>query len=85
MRNNITVEHPRAVLNNLAGSKHVSYKISQNADKAFSYDVSVILSEEEMACVHGCLSKNKCIVQGTDLAIIKLHTSTPPYTANTAI
>lgn len=85
VRNNVTVEHPRAVLNDLAGSKRVSYKISRNADKAFSYDVSVILCEEEMACVHGCLSKNECIVRGADLAIIKLRTSTPPCTANAAI
>lgn len=62
VRNNVIVEHPRAVLNNLAGSKRVSYNISRNADKAVTYDVSVILGEEEMARVHGCLSKNECIV-----------------------
>lgn len=73
LRENVKVEHPRSVLGRLAKSSRVDYNITRNAGNASLYDVSVVLNDEVLERIEGCLSKEECIVTGADLAIATLR------------
>lgn len=73
LREEVMVEHPRSVLGRLAKSSRVEYNITRNASKASLYDVSVVLNDEVLHRVEGCLSQEECVVTGADLAIATLR------------
>jgi dsRNA-specific ribonuclease len=73
LREEVMVEHPRSVLGRLAKSSRVEYNITRNAGNATLYDVSVVLNDEVLHRVEGCLSQEECVVTGADLAIATLR------------
>ncbi|KAE8394848.1 hypothetical protein BDV23DRAFT_179236 [Aspergillus alliaceus] len=76
LKEQVLVEHPRAILSKMIGSSSVDYYITRNVEDTSLHDVTVTVNGEVLAYVYGCLSKDECIVRGANLAVVKLE-STP--------
>ncbi|KAF7589645.1 Dicer-like protein 2 [Aspergillus hancockii] len=76
LKEQVRVEHPRAILSKMIGSSSVDYYITRNVEDTSLHDVTVTVNGEALAYVYGCLSKDECIVRGAELAVVKLG-STP--------
>lgn len=75
LQGQVAVEHPRATLGKMVRASPVHYNITRNIANGSLYDVVVTVDGEVLACVHGCPSKDECVVRGADLAVVKLEST----------